>query len=424
MSKKFPDPPVGHALTPPATLDNMRHLLDMYQVQIRYNQTKKRLEATFPDTELSRFNHAAQVRAKIVSLCAKHGLPTSCVDEYLSTIAMENEFNPVGEWIKSKDWDQKDRFEEFFATLTIADGFDTDFAMLLLRKWLLSIVAAACVPGFRSRGILTLCGPQSIGKTSWFAGLIPGELGKDTIKTDHDWSGGSKDARITACSHQVVEWGELESSLKRGTGKFKAFITAEIDKIRRPYGREDIEYRRTTVFGASVNDAQFLADGTGNSRFWVLPITKINLNHGLDMQQLFAQLYTDIENNAQWWLNSEEEAQLTANNMKFTPANPIAERIMEEIDLTRIGDGSAQRFSASALLRECGINNPSTVQARECGRVLREHLGEPTFSHSIAYWKVPLRSDKSSYGRHGMVPPSAQQPALLPGEVMVDGDIY
>lgn len=45
---------------------------------------------------------------------------------------------------------------------------------VLIHRWLISAVAAVMVPqGFFGRGILTLQGPQSIGKTSWIRELVP-----------------------------------------------------------------------------------------------------------------------------------------------------------------------------------------------------------------------------------------------------------
>jgi predicted P-loop ATPase len=84
-------------------------------------------------------------------------------------------------------------------------------------------------------------------------------------------------------------------------------ITSDMDKIRRPYARTASEYSRRTVFVATVNEDRFLIDSTGNSRFWTLPVVEINYEHGIDMQQLFAQLVVDFNNGAIWWLSKEDE---------------------------------------------------------------------------------------------------------------------
>ena len=68
-------------------------------------------------------------------------------------------------------------------------------------------------------------------------------------------------------------------------------------------------------FFASVNDTNFLNDITGNSRWWTIPVQSINHQHGLDMQQVFAQIKENCyDKGEQWWLTNEEEAQLTVLN--------------------------------------------------------------------------------------------------------------
>ena len=50
-------------------------------------------------------------------------------------------------------------------------------------------------------------------------------------------------------------------------------------------------------------------------------VIAINFEHGIDMQQLFAQLAVDLEKGEQWWLTPEEEAQaqLLAFLAKYVP---------------------------------------------------------------------------------------------------------
>ena len=72
--------------------------------------------------------------------------------------------------------------------------------------------------------------------------------------------------------------------------RLKGVLTRDFDKVRRPYARAESEYQRRTVFFASVNKPNFLVDMTGNTRWWTIPVSKINYEHGIDMQQVFAQL--------------------------------------------------------------------------------------------------------------------------------------
>ena len=141
--------------------------------------------------------------AKIISLANLNGLPISQLPSFLEVIGDKIQYNPVVEWILSKPWDNTSRLKELFATLTQRSDFDEDLKKKLIFKWLLSAVAAALLPsGFRARGVLTLQGPQSIGKTSWISALIPDAVLREAVlKLDHHLDAGNKDSLITAIAH-------------------------------------------------------------------------------------------------------------------------------------------------------------------------------------------------------------------------------
>ena len=174
----------------------------------------------------------------------------------------------------------------------------------------------------------------------------------------------------------------------------KGFLTRDYDKIRRPYARTEAEYQRRTVFCASVNKSDFLIDDTGNTRWWVIPVTKINYQHSIDMQQLFAQLAVDFHNDKQWWLDQHEEALLELHNKDHHSVSVIRELILEAIDIDLKGDSGNPAKSASELLRWLGYKSPTNPQCRECGGILRDLLGDPKKIQGIYRWRIPLKPFK------------------------------
>ena len=276
--------------SPPTTIRNINHLLEQHGISVRYNLVQKKLDISIPGVSLTVDNAENAALSHIISLAALNSMRTSLVPDFLIVIGDANAFNPVAEWIRRRPWDGTDRLPAFYDTLHARAGYSEDLKRVLMRKWLLSVVAAALKPrGFKCRGVLTLQGPQGIGKTSWGQSLIDDPVLREAvIKTDHHLDGGNKDSLITAISHAIVEIGELESSFRRDVSRLKGFLTADSDKIRRPFGRGNSEYARRTVFYATVNQADFLVDNTGNSRWWTIPVDSIDYDHDIDMQQLFA----------------------------------------------------------------------------------------------------------------------------------------
>jgi hypothetical protein len=289
----FPHQPRAGSSMLSSTIANFDHLMRMYDVLPQYDVIRKKLTITVPGQGGSPENADNVAITHVVSLATLNGLATGQTYSAIATIGDRNLVNPVANWILSTPWDGIDRLADFYATLTLRADYPWQLRDLLIYRWLLSAVAAAMsTEPFKARGVLTLQGPQSIGKTSWFSALIPDAILRDAvIKLDHHLDAGNKDSILTAVSHWIVEIGELDSSFRKDVARLKGFLTNDKDKLRRPYGRVDSEYPRRTVFCASVNDQSFLVDATGNTRWWTIPVTKVNYTHGIDMQQLFAQVY-------------------------------------------------------------------------------------------------------------------------------------
>ena len=144
------------------------------------------------------------------------------------------------------------------------------------------------------------------------------------------------------------------------------------------------------MFAATVNDEAFLVDPTGNSRFYTIAVEALDYNHSVPMQQLFAQLAVDVRNGVQWWLTREEEQALADYNLSHRSISIIAERVKDKVDLEAAGKGTGQYRTASEVLIEIGIANPSNAQCKECGATLRELLGPPNRVQGRDKWRVPL----------------------------------
>jgi putative DNA primase/helicase len=331
----------------------------------------------------------------IVSLAEANNMQRSGIEEQVLAVANRNAFNPAADWIDSRPWDGVDRLNGFYDTLITAEGYPLELRNILIYKWLLSIVAAAMKPnGFKARGVLTLQGPQGIGKTAWVASLVPDPVLRERIvKLDHHLDPHDKDSVLGAITSLIVEIGELDSSFRNDVARLKGFITRDSDSIRRPYARAPSDYPRRTVFAATVNASDFLQDETGNTRFWTAPVIRIVFDHRTDMQQVFAQLCVDLDNGAQWWLTKEEEALLNDSNRNHLATSPIREGIMELVDLDRLHADDGQLMTTSDVLRKLGIDHPRNGQNRAVAAILRDLLGEPKKIRGNLKWRVPLAQD-------------------------------
>ena len=399
--KDWPDQPPTENAQIPATLDNFEFLMEQYGIELKFNVVKKRVDIEVPGLEVGLMNKAQVLLTHLESLAIRHRMSPGNVSNYILALGGSNFYDPFADWVTSKPWDRTSRIWDICETLAVADEAVAAIRDTLVTKWLLSIVAATFKgTGFRARGVLTLQGGQGIGKTSWFARLIDDpSLRDDVIKLGHSWDGGRKDARLAAIRHRIVELGEIEGSFRKEIAGLKAFITEATDKIRPPYGRVEAEYPRSTIFGASVNDRQYLLDTTGNSRFWTLAVEKIDYGHTINMQQVFAELKVRLDRGDQWWLTAAEERALEAINDDHRVVGAIEAKIVDRLDLARIGDPKLPKLTANQVLQALEIKYPSNPQSKEANVVLRRLLGESKRSKGFNRWPIPWKKEPEPNGR-------------------------
>jgi putative DNA primase/helicase len=354
----------GHPL---CTLENFRSLIERLGWTIRYNVIKKSIEILIPGESFTRDNRDNAALACVLSECEKVRMPTKHIAQYLIRIADENQYNPVATWVLSKPWDGVSRLDAFFDTVKSPVSIKDK----LMRKWGIQAVAAAFSPdGIAAQGILTFVGPQNIGKTTWFRKLVPEDL--DAVLTGHTLDLKSKDSIFIALTYWIVELGELDATFKKSeVSAMKAFITQPQDKLRRPYAAVESNFGRRTVFGGSVNGEEFLADPTGNRRYLTIPVSGFEFDHGVDMQQVWAEFHSLWTGGEAFFLSMEEVAELNTHNEQFTIIDPLEERISGAFDwgphvtmwswmtvtdvLMRIGirePTKGQTISASAIIRK------------------------------------------------------------------------
>lgn len=329
---------------PLSTIRNLEAILDRVGATIRYNVISKRQEWLIPGEETSMDNQLNVIYARILDLCNRFKMNTGQLKDFLLYLSDRNQFNPVATWIKSKPWDGHTRLADLYATLQVKDESDPKVRQLkatLIRRWLVSAVAAAFRPkGVSAHGVLVLQGDQYIGKTKWFKSLVPEDLG--VIAEGKSLNPSDKDSVKQVISYWLVELGELDSTFRKSDiAALKAFLTRDHDMLRLPFAPAESIFARRTVFFGSVNPEQFLADSTGNRRYWTLNCVAIDHSHNLDMQQVWAEVYELYLQGETWYLTPEELALLNESNREFELTDPIEERIRTHYNwsITDLGQG-------------------------------------------------------------------------------------
>lgn len=379
---------------PVCNIENVKALLDQQEITAKYNIISKDLDIRIPGETYLVDTQRNDKMTRIVSIANTAGLPGDKVKGFVRYIAGQCPFNPVATWIGSKEWDGKSRIQEFYDTVKGKHDVEPKmraFKETLIKRWMISAVAVAFLPEPTSTaGVLTFTGVQGGGKTHWFKKLAPKELGltKDGMMLRVD----NKDSVMQATSYWLVELGELDSTFKRSEiSQLKAFLTNSSDVLRPPYAEASNTYPRRTVFFGSVNDRDFLADPTGNRRFWAIAVDSLDYAHGLDMQQVWAEFHSMWKAGEDYFLNAVELAQLNAGNKEFEARHPIEDLVRTEYNWDLPWDTSYwEEKTPTQVVRELGCRTPTQVEVRAAGKALRDMTGtEPTAKRHGSFFRIP-----------------------------------
>lgn len=361
---------------PLSTISNMHCVCRALNVNVRYNVIKKETEILIPGQGFSCDNESNASLAWLISECVRMNMPIGQINDYLCYIADKNPYNPVAEWVTSKPWDGETRIPQLLSTIK-ADGEEDDESIgrlkeSMIKKWMLSAIGAAFSPtGISSPGILVIQGAQYLGKTAWFKSLVPKDMNliQDGLILKPD----DRDSVKQAVSYWMVELGELDATFRKSDiAQLKAFITRDKDVLRLAYAKRESQYARRTVFFASVNPRQYLHDPTGNRRYWTISATEIDHCHGIDMQQVWAEIYeTMYLKGESWYLDSDDMATLNAHNKDFEIIDPIRENILSTYDWKAPKDSWGWK-QVTDVLKDIGLDRPTRADTTSCGIFLSE----------------------------------------------------
>ena len=356
---------------PLGIIENLYSVIDRLGINIRYNVIKKEDEILIPSKSFTVDNAANASLAWLRSECVRFQYPTDALSDYVTYVADQNLYNPVMEWVQSKPWDGVSRLQDLYDTI---DAEDNDLKCVLMKRWMISAMAAAAKPdGVSAHGVLTLQGDQYLGKTKWFKTLVPDHLKllKDgMLLQPHD-----KDSVKQVCSFWLVELGELDATFRKSDiAALKSFITNQSDVLRRAYARKESHFARRTVFFASVNPKQFLHDATGNRRYWTIEAKWIDHSHCLDMQQIWAEVLFLYNSGEPYYLQPDEMDRLNKSNEEFTVVDPIHERLLTRLNWLA-SEAEWTWKTATDVLQEIGMENLDGSKATKAAMFIRQKNG-------------------------------------------------
>lgn len=231
---------------------------------------------------------------------ARPALDAAVIHAAVRPFSRVHAYHPVREYLSGLTWDKVPRLDLWLTSYLGVT--DTAYARAIGRRFLIGAVARVQQPGCKLDTMLTMEGPQGIGKSSAVRVLFNGWY------TDAALDVSNKDAASIIRGHWGVEFGEMHTARRAEVTELKAFMSRREDRQRDAYGRVPETHPRQCVFVGTTNSAEYLNDETGGRRFWPAICGRIHLDRLLaDRGQLWAEALAAFDAGEAWWLTAEEE---------------------------------------------------------------------------------------------------------------------
>lgn len=282
----------------------------------------------------------------------------------------------------------------------------------ILKRWMVSMIAAALDETVVNQVILTLIGRQGSYKTSFMQHILPPIL-SEYYTTKSNSSRMTKDDLFTMTENLVINLEEIDTMPPSELNQLKAMVTQRYVDERRAYGRNKVHLPHVASFVATGNNLQFLTDDTGNRRWLPFEVEDIDSPWEADIpyEGIYSQtyaLYQDV--NFRYWFTDKEIQQLRGHVQQFEVPRPEYELILTYYRKP-MGLERGVYTTSSQIIGRFG-NTSLRLSLQKVGRAMRELGFRQVKASNANYWVVVERTTEEV--QH-LLPAEAEQ-ADPPGE--------
>lgn len=376
---------VGELLDMP-TSDQIESLLGVYGCRAVFDEMRGKVAVHgLP----KRFTKLDDIVTAIRELAMRYGAEWRKPDvtDFLKLLATGTGYHPALEWVRRIPWDGLDRFDDLLKTVEPEDDY-RGMWRIGLHRWCMGAVRCLVQPeGMRGVPTIVFYAPAGgEGKDMWQSSLCPLEY----QARPNGFDPGNLNWMLAALNGWLGIFPEITTQSKKADIEHvKAFLTADKDSYTSKYEMDVNDRLRRTVYLASTNESDYLADRTGtNRRFITIAVKSINYRHSIDMQQFWAQMMHTFE--AAWavsnehvhryWLEGEESRLLAEVNETHIVADLLEDQIRELWDFddeawqrdTRRTDWAVSVQAVAKRLDPDSAMNTSNIPQMFMKRIARE----------------------------------------------------
>lgn len=261
----------------------------------------------------------------------------------ISSAAERRQFDPLRDFLLGLKWDGVPRVygggpdDQDGWLIHYAGAAPTLYHRSVGMRWMVGAVARGLCEdphGVKMDTMLVLEGTQGKQKSTLLRTLA--EASGQPMFSDAIRKLEGKETAQLLQGNWIIELGEMVALASReAIDQAKAWLSAQDDEYRPPYGRTPRKFLRRVAVAGTINRLAgrgYLKDATGNRRFWPVETTELDIA-GLkrDREQLWAEAVHLYRRGEQWWLTAVEEAAAEMEQARRYQSDPWEGAIAEAI---------------------------------------------------------------------------------------------
>lgn len=295
------------------------------------------------------------------------------IRSFIDSTKVSPEYNPFLDYFNKLEWDQKDYIKELAATV---ETDNNPLFLATLRRYLVGVVDCLLNSYKVNDVCLVFQSKQGTGKTRWTRKLLPEQFKEYIQEGSIDTR--NKDHQEYLSSFWLIHLDELEAIKGNSMEALKSFITRSKITHRKAFGRYRSNFVRRASFIGSVNDDKFLTDTTGNRRWLVFKTEKLDYQHNVNIDGVWAQAYNLLMANYKYWFEPHEISKLNERNEAFRLQSKEEELLLLNFEFPESND-EGQYLSSSEIIQILVDKSPranANLSTVNLGRVLNKYCND------------------------------------------------
>ncbi|MBM6992231.1 MAG: P-loop ATPase [Prevotella sp.] len=252
------------------------------------------------------------------------GLTETLLQRYMESTLIE-QWNPAEAWITGLDeWDGTDHVAAL-ANRIVTSNPDW---VARFHKWMLQMVARWMGREIAQRDIIVpvIVGQYGFGKTSFCNIILPPDL--RAYYTDQIHLRATAEVHLMVSTHLLMCIDEFYQENTDQQPLVRYLFSRSTPVFRQPFGVTKERRGNYSAFIATTGNLHPMTDAAGAGHLVCVEVEhRIDLKTPVPYEQLYAQLFAELQNGADYGLSDEEREGMAVQNSPFQEADNLVKMV-------------------------------------------------------------------------------------------------